>query len=127
LTSGINDVDARLTAVEVKALPSANAIMAYAGTSVGDGPLTRTFNSAGGTNVLAGTGGLYTVTLGGIDCNDAAPGSGLAIAQAAGASGISCRINGDWNNVGGACRIFIGCFNTAGNATSTPFSLIYMR
>lgn len=127
LTTGVNAVDTRVTTLETKALPSANAVMAYAGTSVGDGALTRSFNSSGGTNVLAGTGGLYTVTLGGIDCNAAAPGSGIAVSQAAGASGISCRVNGDWNNVGADCRIFIGCFNTAGSSVATPFSLIYMR
>jgi len=127
VTTGINGVETRVTALETKALPSANAVLAYAGTSVGDGPLTRTFNSMNGNNVVAGTGGLYTVTLNGIDCGAAAPGTGIAVAQAAGASGISCRVNGDWNNVNNACRIFVGCFNTSGNSVSTPFSLIYMR
>ncbi|MBA2542423.1 MAG: hypothetical protein H0V17_22470 [Deltaproteobacteria bacterium] len=79
LTTGINAVDTRVTTLEAKALPSASAVMAYAGTSVADGPLTRTFNSSGGTNVLAGANGSYTVTLGGIDCNATAPGSGIAV------------------------------------------------
>lgn len=126
VTTGVNAQDTRLTALEGKALPSANAVLAYLGTAVGDGAIARTFNSSGGTNTVTGAGGAYTVTLPGIDCG-ATTGTGLAIAQAAGASGISCRVNGDWNNVGGSCRVFVGCFNTAGNLTTTPFSLLYVR
>jgi hypothetical protein len=126
LVNGINANDTRISAIETTSLPSANAVMAYAGTAAADGALARSFNSTGGTNTLAGSGGAYTVTLGGIDCG-ATTGTGIAVAQAAGASGISCRVNGDWNNVSGGCRVFVGCFNTAGNLTATPFSLIYMR
>lgn len=127
VTAGINAGDTRITALEAKAIPSANAVFAYAGTSVGDGPLTRSFSSTGMAPTVTGTGGNYQVSFPGIDCGAAAPGTGLAIAQSAGASGISCRVNGDWNNVGNACRVFVGCFTTTGNLTATPFSLLYVR
>ncbi|MGE5181307.1 MAG: hypothetical protein ACM31C_04570 [Acidobacteriota bacterium] len=127
LTNGINAIDTRVTALEAKmSPPTAAGVFAYVGNSAANGAITKTFNSKGGTNSYAGTNGAYTVTLGGIDCG-ATTGTGIAIAQAAGASGISCRINGDWGNVGADCRVFVGCFDTAGNLIATPFSLIYAK
>ncbi len=127
LTNGINAIDTRVTALEAKmSPPTAAGVFAYVGTSTADGAITKTFNSKGSANSYAGTGGNYTVTLGGIDCG-ATTGTGIAIAQAAGASGISCRVNGDWGNVGTDCRVFVGCFSTAGSLVATPFSLIYAK
>ncbi len=127
VTNGVNALDTRVTALEAKmSPPTAAGVFAYVGTSVADGAITKTFNSKGGTNSFTGSGGAYTVTLGGIDCG-ASTGTGIAIAQAAGASGISCRVNGDWGNVGSDCRVFVGCFSTAGSLTATPFSLIYAK
>lgn len=127
LTTGLDALDTRLTVLEAKkSLPSAASVFAYVGTSAGDGAITKTFNSTAGTNSYTGTGGLYTVTLGGIDCG-ATTGTGIAVAQAAGASGISCRVNGDWGNVGANCRVYVACFTGAGASTATPFSLLYAR
>jgi|KBSMisStandDraft_5_1062788.scaffolds.fasta_scaffold222727_2 hypothetical protein len=133
VVTGINAIDTRVSTLEAKvaaleakkSLPSSEGVFAYVGTAVSDGPIARTFNSTGGTNSLTGTNGSYTVMLGGITC----PGNGIAVAQAAGASGISCRVNGDWSTpaAGGGCQLFVGCFNVSGNLVATPFSLIYAR
>lgn len=127
LTNGINAIDTRVTALEGKmSPPTAAGVFAYVGNSTGNGAITKSFNSKGGTNSYTGTNGAYTVTLGGIDCGSST-GTGIAVSQAAGASGINCRVNGDWGNVGTDCRVFVGCFDTTGTLTSTPFSLIYLK
>ena len=124
LVNGVNALDTRLTALEAKSpLPSANGVFAYVGTAAANGAIARTYNSTGGTNSLSGTNGAYTVLLGGIDC----PGNGIALAQSAGASGISCRVNGNWSTANGNCQVFVGCFDTTGTLIATPFSLIYAR
>ena len=51
LTTGINAIDTRVTALEAKmSPPTAAGVFAYVGTSAGDGVITKTFNSKGGTN-----------------------------------------------------------------------------
>jgi hypothetical protein len=126
LADGVNDNDARITALEAApGLPSAQGELGYATTSDAAGTLDGSFNSTGGVVTVTDPGSGYLVTFEDLSCP---LGQGAAfVVPYVTSTAVNCRVEGQSDNAFGDCELLVRCFDSTGTVRDGAISVLYVR